>query len=330
MVGETVRRIDNRILLGFGLLVSLIVVLSYLTLFSGVVGLSWSDLSLRSLPYDSVQSQIFWEIRVPRLVAAVLSGISLAAAGLSLQTLFRNPLAGPFVLGISSGASLGVALSLLAGFSFGCLGVLSAASVGALVVTFMIMAVAARFENSTVLLIVGLLMGYFIDALVSLLIVGSDAESLRVYVSWGMGSFGRLTFDSIGSFAFATMVGLVLLLLSIRYLNAARLGDDFAKGLGLNVRRSRMMVLLGASLLAGASTAFCGPVAFVGIAVPHLAFMLFKTGNHRVLIPASALCGIVLCLAASQFSKVPLNAVLSLVGVPVILWVIVRGGGVRK
>ena len=319
------RRIDNRILIGFALLVALIASLSYLTLFSGTVGLSWSDLSL-----GSVESRIFWDIRVPRLVAAVLSGISLSVAGLALQTLFRNPLAGPFVLGISSGASLGVALSLLAGFSFGYFGVLSAASVGAIAVTFVVMMVAARFENSTVLLIVGLVVGYFIDALVSLLIVGSDAESLRVYVSWGMGSFGRLTFDCIWIYALSVLVGLVLLVLSVRYLNAARMGDDFAKGLGVNVRRGRMMVLLGASLLAAASTAFCGPVAFVGIAVPHLAFMLFKTSNHRVLMPASALCGIVLCLAACQFSKIPLNAVLSLVGVPVVLWVIVRGGGIRK
>lgn len=324
------RRINTRILVAFVLLVSLAGLLSYLTIFSGTVGLSWSDLSFRSLPYASVQSQILWEIRIPRLVAAVLSGLSLAIAGLSLQTLFRNPLAGPFVLGISSGASLGVALSLLLGFSFGHFGVLSAAAVGAMAVTALVMLVAARFENSTVLLIVGLLVGYFIDALISLMIVGSDAESLRVYVSWGMGSFGRLTLDSVWVFALAVLLGLSLVLLSIRYLNAARLGNDFAKGLGVNVRRGRMMVLLGASLLAAASTAFCGPVAFVGIAVPHLAFMLFKTSNHRVLLPASALCGIVLCLASCQFSTVPLNAVLSLVGVPVVLWVIVRGGGVRR
>ncbi|MBR4680380.1 MAG: iron ABC transporter permease [Fibrobacter sp.] len=324
------RSIDQRILVGFALLIALIAILSYLTLFSGAVGLSWSDLSFKGAHYDSVEARIFWQIRVPRLVAAVLSGISLAVAGLSLQTLFRNPLAGPFVLGISSGASLGVALSLLAGFTFGHFGVLSGAAIGALVVTSIVMFVASRFENSTILLIVGLLMGYFIDALVSLLIMGSDAESLRVYVSWGMGSFGRLTFDGIWIFALCTVVGLVLVTLSIRYLNAARMGDDFAKGLGVNVRQGRAMVLLGASLLAAASTAFCGPVAFVGIAVPHLSFMLFKTSNHRVLMPASALCGVVLCLAASQFSKFPLNAVLSLVGVPVVLWVIVRGGGLRR
>ena len=324
------RGIDHRILVGFALLIALIAILSYLTLFSGAVGLSWSDLSFKGGQYDSVEARIFWQIRVPRLVAAVLSGISLAVAGLSLQTLFRNPLAGPFVLGISSGASLGVALSLLAGFTFGHFGVLSGAAAGALAVTSVVMFVASRFENSTILLIVGLLMGYFIDALVSLLIMGSDAESLRVYVSCGMGSFGRLTFDGIWIFALCTVVGLVLVALSIRYLNAARMGDDFAKGLGVNVRQGRVMVLLGASLLAAASTAFCGPVAFVGIAVPHLSFMLFKTSNHRVLMPASALCGVVLCLAASQFSKFPLNAVLSLVGVPVVLWVIVRGGGLRR
>lgn len=324
------RGIDHRILVGFALLIALIAILSYLTLFSGAVGLSWSDLSFKGGQYDSVEARIFWQIRVPRLVAAVLSGISLAVAGLSLQTLFRNPLAGPFVLGISSGASLGVALSLLAGFTFGHFGVLSGAAAGALAVTSVVMFVASRFENSTILLIVGLLMGYFIDALVSLLIMGSDAESLRVYVSWGMGSFGRLTFDGIWIFALCTVVGLVLVALSIRYLNAARMGDDFVKGLGVNVRQGRVMVLLGASLLAAASTAFCGPVAFVGIAVPHLSFMLFKTSNHRVLMPASALCGVVLCLAASQFSKFPLNAVLSLVGVPVVLWVIVRGGGLRR
>ena len=271
------RSIDQRILVGFALLIALIAILSYLTLFSGAVGLSWSDLSFKGAHYDSVEARIFWQIRVPRLVAAVLSGISLAVAGLSLQTLFRNPLAGPFVLGISSGASLGVALSLLAGFTFGHFGVLSGAAIGALVVTAIVMFVASRFENSTILLIVGLLMGYFIDALVSLLIMGSDAESLRVYVSWGMGSFGRLTFDGIWIFALCTVVGLVLVTLSIRYLNAARMGDDFAKGLGVNVRQGRVMVLLGASLLAAASTAFCGPVAFVGIAVPHLSFMLFKT-----------------------------------------------------
>ncbi len=191
------------------------------------------------------------------------------------------------------------------------------------------MAVSTRFNNSTVLLVVGLLVGYFIDAIVSLLIVHSDAESLRVYVSWGMGSFGRLTCDSVGAFGAVTVVGLLLVACSMRYLNAVRLGDDFARGLGVNVKLGRILILLGTSILAASSTAFCGPVAFVGIAVPHLAYMLFRTSNHRVLLPGSALCGAVLCLAASLFQTLPLNAVLSLVGVPVVLWVIIRGGRVR-
>lgn len=319
----------RRTVVGFATLAAFAVFFSYLTLTSGSVDISWSSLFGDDGISSSMARQIFWEIRFPRLVAAALSGICLSVSGLSLQSLFRNPLAGPFVLGISSGASLGVALSLLAGLSFGHLGVLSSAAMGAFVVTAMIMVVASRFSSSTVLLVVGLLVGYFIDAMVSLLIVNSDAESLRVYVSWGMGSFGRLTFDSIYMFLGVTLAGLVLVACSVKYLNAVRLGDDFARGLGVNVRLGRGLVLLGSSVLAAAATAFCGPVAFVGIAVPHLAFMLFRTSNHRVLLPGSALCGIVLCSAASLFQTLPLNAVLSLVGVPVVLWVIIRGGRIR-
>lgn len=310
---------------GFTVLAALAVLFSFLTLTSGSVEISW--FSLFSDDVSSMGNRIFWEIRFPRMMAAGLSGASLAVAGLALQTLFRNPLAGPFVLGISSGSSLGVALSLLAGLSFGHLGVLGSAAIGALAVTSVIMFVSTRFNNATILLVVGLLVGYFIDAMISLLIVHSDAEALRVYVSWGMGSFGRLTSGEIGAFVIAVALGLVLVALSIRYLNAMRLGDDFARGLGLNVKLGRSFVLLGTSILAATATAFCGPVAFVGIAVPHLAFMLFKTSNHRVLLPGAALIGVVLCLAASLFQTLPLNAILSLVGVPVVLWVIVRGGG---
>lgn len=316
---------NRRAIVCFTALTLLVFLFVYLTLSAGSVDIRWSDLGWRHVPYDNMKQQIFWEIRFPRMIAAVLAGVALAVSGLSLQTLFKNPLAGPFVLGISSGASFGVALSLLAGFSFGHFGVLGAASVGALAVTLVVLWVSSRFEQSSVLLIVGLLMGYFIDALVSVLIANSDAESLRVYVSWGMGSFGRLTYDGALLFACAVLAGLALIGLSVKYLNAARLGDEFARGVGLNVRRGRSLVLLGASLLAAASTAYCGPVAFIGIAVPHLAYMLFKTSNHRVLLPGASLCGMVLCLAASLFSTVPLNAVLSLVGVPVILWVVVNG-----
>lgn len=299
----------------FGVLVVLAVLLMAGTLCIGPVDLD-SDMF----------ATVLWKLRVPRLVAAVLAGAALSVSGLSLQTLFRNPLAGPFVLGISNGASFGVALALLAGFSFGNLGVLTAASLGALAVTAVILWIASKFERNSVLLVAGLLIGYFIDALVSLLIAGSDAESLRMYISWGMGSFGRLTPSGIWIFTVAVGVGLLLIVSCLRYLNGARLGDDFARGLGLSVAVQKKCVLLGASILAAAVTAFCGPVAFIGIAVPHLTYLLFRTTNHRVLIPGVMLCGADLALLAGLFPTIPLNATLSIVGVPVILWVLLRSG----
>ena len=305
----------KRIAFCFAALSLCIVALSFITLVSGPVDVSMGEL---------LDSRIFWDLRVPRVAAALLAGIALSVSGLSLQTVFQNPLAGPFVLGISSGASFAVALSMLAGFSFGRFGTLTAASVGAFSVTLLILAIASRFRNNTVLLVAGLLIGYFIDACISLLITMSDGESLRVYVSWGMGSFGRLTLGGIWIFAIAVVVGLALIGASVRYLNGARLGDDFARGLGIRVSLHKKFVLLGASVLAAAVTAFCGPVAFLGIAVPHLAYLLFKTSNHRVLLPGSALCGMCLALLAGLFPEYPLNAILSLVGVPVILWVLVR------
>ena len=305
----------KRIVFCFVALFLCIVALSFITLVSGPVDVSMGEL---------LDSRIFWDLRVPRVAAALLAGIALSVSGLSLQTVFQNPLAGPFVLGISSGASFAVALSMLAGFSFGRFGTLTAASVGAFGVTLLILAIASRFRNNTVLLVAGLLIGYFIDACINLLITMSDGESLKVYVSWGMGSFGRLTFGGIWIFALAVLVGLALISASVRYLNGARLGDDFARGLGIRVSLYKKLVLLVASILAAAVTAFCGPVAFLGIAVPHLAYLLFKTSNHRVLLPGSALCGVCLALLAGLFPEYPLNAILSLVGVPVILWVLVR------
>ena len=307
------------------ILILLVFLLSCISLSLGSVPVDWSDLGWRTLPYQNIGAQVFWEIRFPRWVASMLSGVSLAVSGLALQTIFRNPLAGPFVLGISSGASLGVALAMLAGISFGNLGVLGSAMLGASLVTLVVLWVSSRFAHSTVLLIFGLLIGYFVDSLVSILIANSDAESLRAYVSWGMGSFGRLTYSGVRLFFVSVVVGIALITCSTKYLNAARMGDEFERGLGINVRRGRSCVLLGASLLAAATTAYCGPVAFVGIAVPHLAFALFRTTNHRVLLLGSSLCGMIICLVSSMFLTMPLNAMLSLVGVPVVLWVVVSG-----
>ena len=309
----------KRIALCFGMISVGVLVFFAWTLVSGPVDVSLRDLALAVLDPDNAEpfhSRILWELRFPRAMAAVLAGVALSVSGLCLQTVFRNPLCGPYVLGISSGASLGVAVALLAG----------SASIGAILVTQVVLVLASRFRNSSVLLVAGLLVGYFVNALVNVLVSGADAESLQVYVSWGLGSFGRLTLGAVPGFAIAVLVGLVLVVSSMRYLNAIHMGDDFARGLGVRVGRSRICVLLGSSILAGAATAYCGPVAFIGIAVPHLAFMLFRTTNHRVLLPAASLCGALLALVAGLFPvSVPLNAVLSIIGVPVILYVLLHG-----
>ena len=319
----------RRNLICFGTLFIGVLVLFAWTLVSGPVDVSLSDLAVALLSPDKAEpfhAKILWELRFPRALAAVLAGASLSVSGLCLQTVFRNPLCGPYVLGISSGTSLGVAIALLAGFGFGALGVLGAAAAGAILVTQIVLVLASRFRNSSVLLVAGLLVGYFVNALVNVLVSGADAESLQVYVSWGLGSFGRLTLGAVPGFAVSVLVGLVLVVCSMRYLNAIHMGDDFARGLGVRVGRSRVCVLLGSSVLAGAATAYCGPVAFIGIAVPHLAFMLFRTTNHRVLLPAASLCGALLALVAGLFPvSVPLNAVLSIIGVPVILYVLLHG-----
>ena len=319
----------RRNLICFGTLFIGVLVLFAWTLVSGPVDVSLSDLAVALFSPDRAEpfhAKILWELRFPRALAAVLAGASLSVSGLCLQTVFRNPLCGPYVLGISSGASLGVAVALLAGFGFGAFGVLGAAAAGAVLVTQIILILASRFRNSSVLLVAGLLVGYFVNALVNVLVSGADAESLQVYVSWGLGSFGRLTLGAVPGFAVSVLVGLALVVCSMRYLNAIHMGDDFARGLGVRVGPSRICVLLGSSLLAGAATAYCGPVAFIGIAVPHLAFMLFRTTNHRVLLPAASLCGALLALAAGLFPvSIPLNAVLSIIGVPVILYVLLHG-----
>ena len=319
----------RRNLICFGTLFIGVLVLFAWTLVSGPVDVSLSDLAVALLSPDRAEpfhAKILWELRFPRALAAVLAGASLSVSGLCLQTVFRNPLCGPYVLGISSGASLGVALALLAGFGFGAFGVLGAASLGAVLVTQVVLLLASRFRNASVLLVAGLLVGYFTSALVNVLVSGADAESLQAYVSWSMGGFTRLTLPAVPGFIVASAVGLGLVLVSMRYLNVVRMGDDFARGLGVAVRRSRILVLLGSSILAGATTAYCGPVAFIGIAVPHLAFMVFRTTNHRVLLPGVSLCGAFLALLAGLFPvSIPLNAVLSIVGVPVILYVLLKG-----
>nr|WP_287483707.1 iron ABC transporter permease [Caldilinea sp.] len=291
---------------------------------------------------------IVLQFRLSKALTAMLAGAALAVSGLQMQTLFRNPLAGPFVLGVSSGASLGVALvvlgvgagsaSLLAGLNLlGNLGVAAAASVGAGAVMGMVLAVARRVHSSMTLLILGLLFGYATSGLVSILLYFAISERIQTYVLWTFGSFGKVTWSQMAVFMPTILGALALSLLLTKPLNALLLGETYARSMGLHVDRARIGIVISASVLAGVVTAFCGPIAFLGVAVPHLCRSLFNTSDHRLLLPGVALLGASLALLADLIAHMPgssitlpLNAVTSLVGAPVVAWVIMRRRNLRQ
>ncbi|TML62605.1 MAG: iron ABC transporter permease [Actinobacteria bacterium] len=283
------------------------------------------------------------EFRLPKAITAALAGAGLGVAGLQLQTLFRNPLADPFILGISSGASLGVAFvvlaaggaagsTLLAGLGpLADLGVAGGAVVGSALVMAIVLAVARRVRSSVTVLIVGLMVGYLTTAIVSLLVWGAVSERLRAYLVWSFGSFGGVDWPKLRILAPAVAVGIVAALLTIKQLNALLLGEEYAASMGVAVRRARMLTIGAASLLAGVVTAFCGPIAFLGIAVAHLARAVTGTSDHRVLVPACAVLGATIALVASVAASLPgsdrvlpLNAVTSLIGAPVVVVILLR------
>lgn len=315
----------HRTAFGFFILILLSGVLAGISVLTGPASLDFSDIAQALMGNGEKFAQdIVWQIRIPKLLGALFAGISLSASGLVLQSVFRNPLAGPFVLGISSGANLGVALVLLAGFGAGSLGVVPAASVCAFGIVLLILLASRFVAHSISLLIIGLMLGYFVDAVVSFLMATSSAEALRGFVSWGLGSFSRISLSQVPAFALTTFVGGILCLASVRYLNAAQVGDSFARSLGVPVQLSRMVSLFGASLLAAGATVYCGPIGFLGLASPHIAYGIFRTSNHRILLPASALVGAALALLAGLVSGVPLSSVTSLFGAPIVLWIFLR------
>lgn len=293
-------------------------------------------------------SHIIYAIRLPRALTAVLAGAALSASGLQMQTLFRNPLADPFILGISAGASLGVALvvlgtgvtgsGLLASLSLiGHIGVVFAAVTGAAAVLGLVLLVGRRVQNNMTLLILGLMFGYLTGAIVSVLLYFSIPEQVQTYVLWTFGSFGAVTWSQIVFLAPVALAGLAIAVLLVKPLNALLLGETYARSMGLKVRQARLWVILSAALLAGAVTAYCGPIGFLGVAVPHLCRALFNTSDHRVLLPASILMGAALALVADLVARLPgsqatlpLNAVTALIGAPVVTWVILRRRDLRQ
>ena len=284
---------------------------------------------------DPAVRDIILKIRLLKAVTALFAGAALAASGLQMQTLFRNPLAGPYVLGISSGAGLGVALFLLGAPLLGVsahsfvqsLGIAGAAWLGAALVLLIVMAVSRRIKDIMVILILGMMFGSGVSSVVEILQYLSSEAALKSFVIWTMGSLGDVTGGNLALMLPVITAGLALSVAVIKPLNLLLLGENYARTMGLNVQRTRTLLVLSTVLLAGTVTAFCGPVGFIGLAVPHLARMLFASADHRVLMPASMLSGAALLLVCDLISKslaLPINTVTALMGIPVVIVVVVR------
>ena len=284
---------------------------------------------------DAVARNILLKIRIPKAVTALLAGAALAAAGLQMQTLFSNPLAGPYVLGISSGASLGAALFLLglplAGVALPAavksLGTAGAACIGAGAVMFAVMSLSRRIKDIMVILILGMMVGAAIGAVVEILQYLSDENALKSFVVWSMGSLGDMTTAQLRLALPVTLAGAVLSIALVKPLNLLMLGENYARSTGVNIARTRRMIFASTTLLAGTITAFCGPIGFIGLAAPHLARMLFARADHRILMPASMLTGAAVMLVCDILSKslaLPVNTVTALTGIPVVIFVVIR------
>lgn len=288
---------------------------------------------------------IVWEARLPQALTAMLAGSALAACGLLLQTAFRNPLAGASVLGVNSGAGLGVAVVMLllggsiaaAGFSFsGFFSVLTGAFVGAMAVMALILFFSTLVRSNVMLLIIGLMVGYLVSSVVSLLNFFSTAEGVQSYMVWGMGNFGGVSLRQLPAFVSVVLLGLAGALLLIKPLNALLLGERYAENLGVRVRRVRHALLAVVGVLTAVTTAFCGPVLFIDLAVPHIARLLLRTANHRVLLPATMMTGAavalacnLICVLPGEAGLIPLNAVTPLIGAPIVIYVIVSQRHIR-
>jgi iron complex transport system permease protein len=324
--------------------------LSLLLLLTLLLNISFGQVNI---PLKEVFQSLFgghaskdtWEyiivnFRLPKAITAVLVGVGLSISGLLMQTLFRNPLAGPYVLGLSSGSSLGVAFVILGAralpaflsqFLLSQYGIILASCIGSLLVLFLILIVSQQLKDTMSILIVGLMFSSFTSAIVSVFTYFSSAEQLQKYTFWSMGSLGNLSWENIMLLTTAVFFGLLLSLLSLKPLDALLLGENYAKSMGLNIQKARYIIIIATSILAGSITAFAGPIAFVGLAVPHLAKLTFKTSNHKTLFIGTVLIGAIIMLFCDTVSQMPgfdftlpINAITSIIGAPVVIWLIVR------
>lgn len=327
----------SRNIILFTTLSILLLVLFVLDLIIGSVYIPLKDIwgALIGGEVDTTTRLIIFDIRLMKAIVAVVAGVALSVSGLQMQTLFRNPLAGPYVLGISSGASLGVAIFILGmpilgianNSAISSLGTAGAAWIGSSLILVFIASVSTRIKDIMVILILGMMFSSGVSAVVQILQYMSNEEALKSFVIWTMGSLGDVTSNQLKLLLPAVIIGLILSVLVIKPLNLLLLGEQYARTMGLNVRKSRYLIFLSTTLLAGTVTAFCGPIGFVGLAIPHVSRMLFCNADHRVLLPASALCGAVILLLCDIISKcltLPINTITALLGIPIVIWVVIR------
>lgn len=309
----------------------------------GSVPIPFKDI-FNSLIGVSIENQswqyIVQDYRLPKAFTAIIVGSGLGISGLIMQTLFRNPLAGPFVLGITSGASLGVALIImgasffggtLAGLLISKWSIVVAASLGSFLVLLAVLIVSTKVRDTMAILIIGLMFGSITAAVVSVLSYFSSAEQLQQYIFWGFGSLGNLSWEELLVLFILYGIGILISIASIKSLNTLLLGENYAKSLGLNIKKSRLLIIIATSLLAGTITAFAGPIAFIGLAIPHMTRQIFNTSNHKILLPAVFLSGAIIMLICDSIAQLPtidytlpINAITSLIGAPVVIWLLVR------
>ncbi|MBD5214460.1 MAG: iron ABC transporter permease [Bacteroidales bacterium] len=314
-------------------IVALVLFAADLCLGSTSISLNTVISALTGADCDPTQRNIILNIRLLKALTAVSVGVALSVSGLQMQTLFRNPLAGPYVLGISSGASLGVALFILGAPGVGLsltgtsLGMAGAAWAGAAAVLLIVGLLSRRISDIMVILILGIMLSSGIAAVVQILQYLSSEDALKHFVVWTMGSLNDVTADRMAVMIAALAVGMILAVATIKPLNLLLMGEQYARTMGLNLRRSRALLFVSTTLLAGTVTAFCGPIGFVGLAMPHVARALFRSSDHRVLLPAAAMTGVVVMLGCDILSKLyalPINSITAIVGIPVVAWIVLK------
>jgi len=318
--------------------------LSFLTLGLFLADLAWGSIpvSIREIfsvffgkGADAINSEILLNFRLPKAITAILAGASLSVAGLMMQTLFRNPLADPFILGVSSGASLGVAIVMMAAtllpvaFISSGWALIVAAIIGASIVLLLVVGVSFKVNNAITLLIVGIMFGSIAGSLVSVLQNFSNPDAIKLFVMWTFGSLSAVTWNYMQVLLPVVLIGIGMAFFLQKRLDGLLLGENYARGLGISIQQTRFLIVIASGLLAGGITAFTGPIAFVGVAIPHIARGLFRTSSHKILLPATVLCGASLLLICDIITQIPtytlpINTVSALFGAPIIIWIILK------